>query len=501
MPSSLGVLRPQSESTNVSTRSSPSEYSAPASSPPSTPGSTANQPPCSLSPYTIELDYTLRDLYEEGNTDGQDIYLIPALSVFRFSLTKGLPPSTKYVYQNPLLAAPPHLLARAYVHNVCHWLGFVAGKMNMLMFDLDDETTGHDVEQPRRDTRAFFAQFPDHQRPTVVDVAGVKDINLPPNGVLVSTVPMDCTAHLPQAVPLDAHYRALSKRDLALSRLPTPPTRVVGSETDIAGVQDAAVRAREVERMLRAVEEKAVPFVVKLPQSQGAQGTFMVRRETDRAETLATLRRELDTMLGQLREDNIHLCPASLVVQDFIPGPTAAVSGFVTRPGRAVVTSITSQAMGDSGLWEGNWIDYAEQEEQKRIFAPAMQKIADWLHGLEYFGPVSADIMTNIENGEHVVVDVNPRVSGSHPLGFLTGHLYKRRGFRFARSTIICRLNLAREEFEKRFDAELLAGRVIIGGWAHEPGLKTSDVKLVVAGEDRNRVDEVRGRIQAFRCT
>ncbi|KAL4739355.1 hypothetical protein BDV11DRAFT_170152 [Aspergillus similis] len=448
----------------------------------------------SLAISPLELDQTLQQLYARDKANTQDVHLVYALPTARVQMTRGMPLSTKFAYQDPLLHNDRATSARIFTQVLPHPFGLIGGKTNLIMFDLDDATTVDG--QSRQDTEQVLSQLPENQRPSVVYVKEASEITLPPNAVIAMANPMDLAEHLPVAVPLESHYRGLSKRELALSGLPTPPSVVADTALNPQTVTDATLRAKEVQRMLHLVKDQPIPFVVKLPQGLSGQGTFLVNEE-DRDRALTVLAEAVDSML-QLNGSNAHLNPASLIVQEMCPGTSVAVALFLTKDGHATISSCCSQRIDSKGHWDGASIDFTQQDRLKAEYAGLVEKLAVYMHDLGYYGPLGIDVMTS-DTGEQWIIDLNTRPTGSHPLGYMTNHLYYRRGFKHAAIYFPVYLRLSITDFHEKFRTELEAGRIIVAGWSHELGNRSSVTTLIIAGEDEMAIDKVASRVEAWK--
>jgi hypothetical protein len=445
---------------------------------------------------TIELDSTLKELYELNSGD-EEIYLVYTIPTVQVQMTRGIPISNKYAYQDPLSHKDSQIQARIFSQVVPQLFGMIAGKMHLVMFDLDMPGSNDIDPQPRADTTAVLGQLSEHQRPIVTYVQNAADIVLPTTAVLAVANPMDCLEHLPMTVPLESHYRALSKRELLFSGLSTPPSTVIDTDLNADQVQEPQLRAAEVSRMLSIIEQKPLPFVVKLPQALSGQGTFLVHSESGRSETLAVLRPEVDNMLRQLNHSNSHLHPTSLIVQEMLGGSAMAISLFLPKIGDPILTSCCEQFIDVHGHWDGGHIDYSQQSRLKAEYMPIAKAIGAYMHQLGYHGPLGADIMTGPDR-EHLVIDLNTRVTGSHPLGFMKGYLSVARGFNNAAIFFPLFLNVGLNEFKSKFGTELEEGRIVIAGWCHERGCQSSVTTIIMAGEDQKRLETLAERVKAL---
>ncbi|KAF9767250.1 hypothetical protein IL306_000205 [Fusarium sp. DS 682] len=445
----------------------------------------------------IELDSTLKELYALSHGENAEIHLCYTIPTVQVQMTRGIPICKKYAYQDPLSHKDSGIQARIFTQVVPQLFGIIAGKMNLIMFDLDGPDSDDVDLQPRVDTEDVMQQICEHQRPKVTYVRNPSDVVIPEAAKLGLANPMDCLEHLPAAVPLESHYRALSKRDLVFSGLPTPPSVVIDTHLDSQQVLDPQLRANEVARMLSYIEQKTLPFVVKLPQALSGQGTFLIRNEADRSGSLEMLQKEVDNMLGQLNDSNSHLHPTSIVVQEIVPGSAIAISLFLPQNGEPIMTSCCDQFVSEDGHWDGGHIDYSQQPRLKNEYLPIAKQIAAYMTRLGYYGPLGADIMTDWE-GNHLVIDLNTRVTGSHPLGFLRGYFSDTRGFNDAAVFFPLFMNMSLSQFRDTFRTELDEGRIVIAGWCHQQGAQSSVTTIIVAAEDQERLGLLAQRIKAF---
>lgn len=419
-------------------------------------------------------------------------------------MSDGVPLSKKFTYQSPLNHTHDgDELARLFLQIVPQLFGFVAGPMPLILFDLDP----NDLENSQKklftedkrphqvDADQVFHQLHPTQRPELSFVTNAKDILLPPKAKIAITSPMDCLLSFAHDVDPEAHYEVLSKRALAFSGLPTPTSTVIDTILEPHQIQDPELVHAEVARMLKPIAEQPLPFAVKMPQALSGQGTFLIRTEAHRSTALETLAPEVERMLHQLNASNQHLWPCSLVLQSMIDSATASLSFFVTRAGKMVFQSCTEQIMDESGHWAGGYISYQQQDSLKEKFRPILEDMAGYVHSKGYYGPISADIMTDA-NGQHVVVDLNARVGGSHPLGLLRGHFSLRRHLHEAVLFFPLYLKGTREDFLRAFADRFQEGRMVICGWCHDRRGENSIACLILAAETRDRlrgfVDEVK---------
>lgn len=431
---------------------------------------------------TVVLDTTLHDLYRIDNESGHQPTLIYApFHVYH----RG--PFTKYIYHAASQApADPDATNKAVLklrHRTMPQRHlFVAGQMAAVFITSSQCESGlshraasqMDVDSTQRSS----ALLPRDQRPTVLFWPRPNDIPLEQGSPIALSRPTDCLAHHPHLVPPDVHYNLLSKRSLALSGLPTPPSTVVDTLLRPEDRKDAAKTQAEARRMLQAVETHQVPFVVKLPQSSG-RGTFVVTREEERAELTELLRPQLQHMLELVSEANHMLNPCSMVLQDYIDSEVMTLSFFITRTGRAIFIGCCQKKHNDDGQWTGGSISYARQDEHRQLCQGIMERAAQYLYGRGYHGPAGVDVVTGESRKQHII-GLHARITETFGLGLLAGH-FTKRGLNTA---IVEAAYFAcpRVLFEEAFASEIQEGRIVITAWTYDDSLELGFGAIVVGG-------------------
>lgn len=465
-------------------------------------------------PPLVEFDQTLYDLFslDGGNPDevAMMLALVPPIS----PVSSSLPESLKYTFQSP---ARPNLdkdlFARICLGNAAQNHAVSMGPMRLILFDVDppeyDVANGLTESPPgsRTDaTRVFDAIIPS-QRPKLSFISDATTWQ-PEPGVKVSPYPpQDFLDSHPTILSQEAHYNLLSKRGLALSGLPTPKTEVIDGILGPADVLDDAKVEMETQRILQEVRSKPFPFVIKFPLSAAGQGVFVIRDADGLAEAERNGRfaAEIPKMIRALREDNAHLSPVSLCIQDVVEGETRNLSVFVTKAGRAVFLSCCEQFLDENGIWRASIMDYERQAEFEPQYRATLDKIAAYVHSYGFYGPMGGDIMTDAQ-GKQYIVDLNTRVTGDVFMGPLRGHFYERRGMRY--SYIISPLVILgnRDRFEQMFWTEMMQGQLIIIGWIRGRGglfgkHEYSVGSVMIGAKDMTQLLELVDRLNAVGYT
>lgn len=468
-----------------------------------------------MAPRPVELSTTLADLYSLDGGNSDDLALVYAFPT-QVSPSSSLPTSVKYAYQGPrTMKLGPNTMARFALGALSQYYGFAAGPMDLHLFDMDrtamekamaSMTWGAAAPaepEHRRDAHRTYAVLSEAQRPRLHFVERADDVAARPQKKITIT-PMDFLDGHGPLVDQEAHWRLLSKRTLALAGedLPSPPTQIVDTVLRPDQTGDAAAVAAEIERMLEAVVTRALPFVVKLPLSLANQGVFVITDEEKRQACITNLREQLPAIFAALSEDNAALTPASLLLQDVIPGECPAVSFFVTKTGRSVFICSTDQLKDERDYWAGSFIDYREQEALNEKYKDIIDTAAAYVFKHGFYGPMGVDIMVTPE-GKQLVVDLNVRQTGSLVLGFMKKHFWENGKLPLA--SLICPIPVMgeREKFETAFASEIEEGRLVICAWSKGKaagGIFVYGIAAVlIAAETLEGLRELSGRVNALR--
>lgn len=453
----------------------------------------------------VTLDYTLHDLYSLDDGRPSDIVLAYAYSVPRVQAASSLPLSKKYTFQNPRASnISDQDLATKLLQSVPQRYGFVAGKMSLILFDLDLDTS--EVASKRdgaANTRSYhldimdvYSQLGLDQQPKVVFEQNAAKLALPPHFRLAVLNPMDCLEHLPHVVCPDVHYNLLSKRGLMFSGLPTPRSYAIDTLLHPCETHNMSQIDAEIERMILPLRERSLPFVVKVTQAAASEGTFLIFSESDRLAAIQILHIELRDMLKALNTSNEHLFPCSLIVQEFLPGDCMTASIFVTRKGRGVFISCCKQLFNKTGMWKGGCISYLEQEQLESSYSVMFAKVAKFLYEQGYHGPAGVDFIHD-SSGNPLILDLNVRVTGTFQLGCLRGNFTSRGLFE---ATLLSPLSItcSKKSFMMHFKDDFKSGRIVITSWITQMPSKANIAALTLAGKDKDDLDRLITDVKSF---
>lgn len=455
----------------------------------------------------VELTTTLHELYSLDGGSSDDVALVYAFP-YQTQLAASLPVSHKYAYQGPrTIKKSADTIARLCLGCLAQYYGFVAGPMDLYLFDLDKTkleiardsiSWNKAVPTHRIDAMRVLQDLKVSQRPKVHFVDKSQTVAAIEKKKAVIT-PMDFLDGNGPLVDQDAHWDLLSKRTLALSDLPSPHTEVVDSILRANQTKDGAVLENEIGRMLRRIVSRPMPFVVKLPLGLGGHAVFMVKDEEQRQKCLTILRGELPSMFQSLTTENEAKRPVSLLLQDVVQGPSDGVSIFITKAGRPVYISTSEQILNEQDQWSGGFMDYTRQDALRERYQDIFHKVTRYVYQRGYYGPMGIDVMTD-ENGQQLIVDMNIRQTGSYTLGLMSQHFYKQRNLPLG--GLVCPMGVRgdREQFEEKFAKEIEDGTLVVAAWCRARGgpggvFVWSACGLLLGAEDREQMQTLMDRL------
>ncbi|KAI4113859.1 MAG: hypothetical protein LQ345_005250 [Seirophora villosa] len=436
-----------------------------------------------MAPSQVELTSTLKELYSLDGGNSDDIALVYAFPN-PTQLAASLPVSHKYAYQGPrTMKLSRDTMARFCLGCLAQYYGFIAGPMDLYLFDIDQAQPElapvssnnwvKSVPTHRTDAERVFSELQESQRPKLHFVEDPQTVATVDKKKAVIT-PMDFLDGHGALVDQDAHWDLLSKRTLALSGLPSPPTEVVDSIVRADQTKDQAVLAKETDRILERIASRHLPFVVKLPMGLGGHAVFMVKKEEQRQSCLTVLRAELPSMFHSLTHENEAKTPA----------------------GRPVYISTSEQILNERDEWSGGFMDYTHQKARGEQYHELIQKVADYVYQRGYHGPMGIDVMTDAK-GQQLIVDMNIRQTGSYTLGLMKKHFFEQRNLPLG--GLVCPIAVQgdRDHFEGKFAEEIQAGTLVIAAWCGSPrGMSGySACGLILGAQDREQMQALMAKV------
>lgn len=558
----------------IQIRSSATRPPPPTTGPSSGPGTrTAIQLP------TVQLDTTLTDLFRRARPADahKRLAYLHTPAHCAVSLGPHVRRNTTYLYQDGSFVQTPRrdltarnrALRRALAVRLLDVVpqrdAFITGPSAAVLFH-DARAEPREARRARAEAEATLAVLGDAQRPELVQCPGPCSVPMAEAGFdLIAGYKTALDGLLvgegegegrdekyPLAVGLDKHWFLNSKRALALSGLPTPPTEVVEVTgcapvpageccevcrreessssgvgmiptipADCEGPRGRWYREREG-HILSAVERRPVPFAFKTQQTFGGGGTWIVDSACEKRELLRHLADEdgvVRKLLPQLSRANQHLRPGSMMLSELVQEQVAnyGVTFCVTDAGGVVFMGVSEQLLaGDGKAWTGSVISYDGQEELQARLGGLMEQTAQWLsREHHYSGPVGMDVLeASVPDGQggastegekkkkkkkdtaFFIVDLNVRTSGSMSLPLLRGH-FTSRGLDCAGMCTITTRH-SRWEFIDQWRSEFEAGDMIIISWYEDVSSQVSAGCVIMGARDRTLLEE---RIEALKAS
>lgn len=439
---------------------------------------------------SIVLDRTLKDLFMPDD-DHQNIVLMYGTPPSTVSAGQPVSPSRKYVSLSQTLGGHGNLSRRMRSLVYPQHLGFIAGNMPLYLFKVDEG-----LFHPQN-VQGLFVNLAIYQRPELRIVPDLTSISRFPDIQVAILHPRDEITHLPHLISPEAHYLLHSKRELAISNIPTPTTSVIDTLLQPDQVHDATLVDAEIARMTGVVLQEEIPFVLKFSQASGSLGTFVVHSEKDRQDFIEIIGRYLRGLLRQLHISNLHLHPSSLIIQKFISGEAVCVTFFIPKSGKPTFLGCTKQLLDRKGRWVGGSISYKEQDGLRVEYSPLIEKVAIYCQQKGYFGPCGVDVMT-AKDGRHLVIDLNPRSNGGMPLCLLKNHFSRRRCLHEAACLVPLVLSCSQDEFEGAFRSQYQEGSLVITSWDHYTQENCSIAAIIIAAETRSKLKDYTEEIKKY---
>ncbi|KAK0655187.1 hypothetical protein B0T16DRAFT_486816 [Cercophora newfieldiana] len=510
-------------------------------------GSVENAIPSGIKLPTIKLDTTLAELYQRASPKNAHVRLGLVFCGVNsgLDLSPEFPRNTKYLYQDSPFNTIPRQelttenvelqksLAMKYLSLIPQRDAFISGRAPVILFNVDQ--TPEQIEHDRREAEATISVLDPSQRPELVFCPGPSSIPMKEYGIekIAYKIVLDGLQNYPLTNDLETHWYLNSKAALALSGLPTPRSEIIEAtgfgpeasacckicttdEGELVFIPAKCTGDRgiwlkaQTERVVKAIERRSVPFVLKNQQTFGGAGTWVVSTEQQKQDLLKDMSSEdgaLWKLLSQVTESNHHLKPGSIIISDLVENPIGdyGLTFVVKDDGDAIFLAASEQMIDSDNAWIGSTINYSSQDRLHEKFGPLMKRTAKWVAGHGYYGPVGIDILetetpgqTDSHTGERTayhIVDLNVRTSGSLSLPLLRGH-FTSRGLSCASSFSVT-VKGTRKDFIEKWRDEFEAGRMFILSWYEDPDAnKESIADVVVGAEDENALQRQMKRVR-----
>ena len=387
------------------------------------------------------------------------------------------------------------------------------------------------------------------QRPKIQWVDDLKHLELKHNQVLAPIMALDDFENKPCILHPDLHYELASKESLALSGLKTPKSEIIrfdllppclvedccsACQNQSAGqsmIPSTCTGPRrswldaQISTTVARIKGRPLPFVLKITQAMGSDGTFILRTPAELDDVIKLITNSyLPIRLPLLTPSNIHLKPINLVLQDYHPGLVFSVDFFIKKTGECVFMCCSEEKFGEGGRWNGARTVYSQQDSQENRMRRLVQSAGRHLRSQGYWGNVDIDVIdatdtTTVDHdaddttittctkgkGEEIddkdlwLIDINVRMGGGGPLGFLRPH-FTSRGLDWATFLLLPFRGMTRSDFQGKMGAEIEQGSVVIVAWfeyMQDGGLR-SNGRFAVAGKDEAELESLENKVRAL---
>ncbi|KAF3385398.1 hypothetical protein F1880_002268 [Penicillium rolfsii] len=450
-----------------------------------------------MKPRPVILDRTLSDLFQDEAKPDEQAVLVYIFTNSVVQIAPSIPLPRKFVYNDPPFLQNDSVGLVINCQTYPEHMGFIAGSMPLFYLDPLIDSSDRSASLCK-DSDHVYSTLCEDQRPKAHCISSLSYLALPKNARIVRVRADDILARLPFFVDSDVQYELAAKRALAKSNLPTPKTEVLDSLLGPDQILDDGMVQNEVDRLVYQIQQRELPFIVKLQYSAGSGGTFLVRNTEDREKCMRAVKEELHRTLRRLNHENSRFHPASIIIQEYLPGEAVGISFFVTRQGRAIFLGGCRQLVDESGMWIGGGISYQEQDQLRLQNENILDLVAQWAHQKGYYGPFGIDVMMG-QNGAPLVIDINPRSTGATPLCLLRKYFSVERRLHEAMLLIPIILSCTRETFAEAFDAELSFGQVVITSWNRVSHRQCSVVSMIVAAETKAALGPLIAKVEQYK--
>ena len=156
------------------------------------------------------------------------------------------------------------------------------------------------------------------------------------------------------------------------------------------------------------------PCVVKSTLSAGARAVFKCFNQKDfNAAVEYHEKHEIPYIINKLIDFEEEYC----------------IQFCVNKQGACTLIGATKPMFNSRGLWAGSVIDMEDQQKLRDQFRNTVEPVSSKLQSMGFFGFVGCDVIVDKE-GNHYVVDINPRLCGSTPLLFANFQM-RKKGWKF----------------------------------------------------------------------
>lgn len=425
----------------------------------------------------IRLDTTLADLYRENGIQGP--FIVTMYCVFgHMDLHPAFPRELVYPEdEEPVPYSPDDEAEMARLRRVILGLkplrrAFGLGNMDVIFFAPNITEAGME--------RALLQLPPDQRhRPRIVDLRG-EDVSAK---LKETTRGKKLLFWRPQGW-MDDHDCLLGPREMfdVNSKLFLLTSGIHTPESEAVDLQ-----AVDLDSPSSPFQARPLPFVVKLLRAGCGFGTFLVTTEPRRRRLAAALaahkaRGTAAVLLSRYVD----------LVQDLSVHFLVGAPGTAHDRARPLVVGVSVQTLTGAGTWVGGHIDYAAQDELRRLVGDTVRDTARRLP-VGFVGWAGVDVVVDRAGGQWVV-DLNARFTGSMPICLMSGHFWRERGLPLAQFAAV-EYGGEVDDIYDRLQPLLRTGQVVVTATAEiEKEMNMADI--VWGGKDAADLAEVENWIR-----
>ncbi|KAL6722309.1 hypothetical protein ACLMJK_001416 [Lecanora helva] len=459
---------------------------------------------------SIRLVHTHNEYFHAGDTD-EEVCEIPVLPSARFPLAAGISSSLLLPLYDPSHVGETYseqkpsdedfeklreAIAVSFLCGAGQLLAFSAGRLPIILIDpgvrVDAEIDGalslSSADKVRSEFEQTFSVIHNDQRPHLHFVEHLKHMKMESKQKLLPLWVLEDLINQRCIISPQVHFSLGSKQALFESNLTSPRCEIIEFKTlpsrdpknccnicrdhwnefqiprNCTGPRKQWLDA-ECDRALQHLLAKPLPYLIKLQQTMGGNGTRSARNPRELVDAAYFISQTyLPNHLPRLTEQNVPLQPMNLVLSDIVDYVAHhAVNFFLKNNGDPVFVCVAQEMTVKERVWVGDTITYSQQSKLEGRLGPTMRQVSAFLHSKGYYGPVALDVLED-KAGVQWVVDLNVRTGGSYILGTLKKH-FVDNGLDHASLLLLMNVKIDRRALVERFFLEFQKGNVIIVAW------------------------------------
>ena len=490
----------------------------------------------------IHLEHTHNEYFRDSDTD-ELVCEVPILPSARFPLAAGISRSELLPLYDPAHIGETyseerpsdedhermrHATAVRFLCGVGSLLGFSAGKLPLVCIDpgthLDPDTGGNvplaSPDTVKKQMEQTFSVIDHDQRPQLHFAEHLKNIEVDSKQRLLPLWPLEDLIDQRCVLSPQVHFTLGSKQMLFESSIRSPHCEIIELNTPPPNIPKSCCQScsdhwneyqiprkctgsrkkwldSETDGVIKRLLAKPLPYLIKLQQTMGGNGTFSARNPRELIEAAHFMSHAyLPNHLPRLTERNVGLQPMNILLSDIVDYVALHVLNFfVKKSGDPVFVGVSQEINVQDRLWAGNTTVYSQQADLKARLGPTMREVTAMLHSKGYYGPVGLDVLED-KAGVQWAVDLNVRTGGSYILGTLSKH-FVDRGLDYASLLRIMGVKMRRQAFIEKFLLDFQKGSMIIVGW-YETANGDGNGYVVVGADSREELRQKEEMVQAL---